>query len=95
MLGWERKKTALNTITHLKTSGDFQATGQFCFISVFLLVIEINFSVTYAELEEFTHRFKPSLISRELLSEWCPSPAIPFYFIEIPFQKITAILNTF
>lgn len=71
MLGWERQKAFLDTITHLKTPGDFQATSQFWFISVFLLDIEIIFSVTYPELEDFPHRFKPSQIHRELVNEWC------------------------
>lgn len=35
-LGWERQKDALDTIKYLKTSGNFQATSWFWFISIFL-----------------------------------------------------------
>lgn len=41
-----------------------------CFISIFLLDTEITSSVTFTELEEFSHSFKPSLIHRELVIAW-------------------------
>lgn len=83
VLEWTRQKAALNTITGLKTPGHLQTTRRFWFISIFLLDIEITFPVTYSDLEEITHRLKPSQIHRELINECSLSPAIANIHIKV------------
>lgn len=63
--------------------GHLQTTRRFWFISIFLLDTEITFPVTYSDLEEITHRLKPSQIHRELINECSLSPAIANIHIKV------------